>query len=116
MDAEEYTEKLAAPAPGQTALLSRGPLVEANLSLYRASDNFLYTLGLDYFEDPDGGFENVRIPAGTMLRAEYVYHAEPAIGEGFIAAAAAPAQLNAGEPARLSAGAIRYATLVKMGA
>ena len=80
-DAEEYVEKLSAPAAGQTAPLSHGPIVEANLELYRASDNFLYSLGLDYFEVPYG-IENVRIPEGTTLRAEYMYHGEPPIDEG----------------------------------
>lgn len=123
LDAEEHVEKLAAPAPGQAAALSHGPLVETNLALYRASDNFVYTLGLDYFEDPDGGFENVRIPAGTMLRAEYVYHTEPPIGHGggvYLAAASsvpvdspvageAPAQGTAPDTSG------RYASTLKLG-
>lgn len=120
LDAEEFTEKLPAPAPGRTAALSHGPLVEANLALYRASDNFVYALGLDYFEDPDGGFENVRIPEGTMLRAEYVYHTEPAIGRGGgvyvadVSSSAAPGETPTGGDAgtRYTSG---YAGTLKLG-
>lgn len=82
MDVEDFEEVVEAPAAGEVLGLSKGPLVEANLRLTREHDNFAYALGLDYFEIPDGGFENVRIPPGTRVRAEYFYHAEPPISEG----------------------------------
>lgn len=104
-DADEYTEKVQAPPVGQELTFSRGPLVEGTLSLYRASDNFLYTPGLDYFEVPQGGMENVRIPEGAQLRAEYVYQDTVPLRD-------APIQP---EPGETSSGP-RYATLVKMGA
>jgi hypothetical protein len=109
LDAEEYTEKLLAPTPGAEVRLTHGPLVEGNLELYRASDNFLYALGLDYFEVPDGGLENIRIPEGTTLRAEYLYHAEPAIGEGVFVAAASPGEAGSASESG------RYATMLKLG-
>lgn len=112
-DAEEYVEKLPAPKVGEVAPLSRGPIVEANLELYRASDNFLYALGLDYFETPYG-IENIRIPEGTTLRAEYMYHGEPSIDEGGGVQAASAPETDTGAPAAASGG-VRYATMVKGG-
>lgn len=82
LEAEAYTEKLTSPDIGKVARLRHGPLVEANLALYRATDSFQYQLGLDYMEVASGGFLNKRISAGITVRAEYFYHAEPGIGEG----------------------------------
>jgi hypothetical protein len=112
LEAEEYTEKLVAPSPGRSAPLSHGPIVEANLTLYRASDNFPYTLGLDYFEEPYG-IENVRIPVGTVLRAEYAYHGEPAIEEGGGVFVATP-QSSSGASEAPAVASVRYATTVKV--
>lgn len=73
----EATDLIAAPAPGSTAPLSRGPLVEANLGLFNAQTNEEYVLGLDFFEVlgvSPGEVENIRIPAGTGLRAEYFFY------------------------------------------
>jgi hypothetical protein len=111
LDAEEYTEKLLAPAPGVEVRLTHGPLVEGNLELYRASDNFLYALGLDYFEVPDGGLENIRIPEGATLRAEYLYHAGPAIGEGVFVGSTSASPGEAGSASESG----RYATMLKLG-
>lgn len=73
----EATDLIPAPAPGAMALLSHGPLVEANLSLFNAATGVQYVLGLDFFEVlgvSPGEVENIRIPAGTGLRAEYFYY------------------------------------------
>lgn len=117
IDAEEYVEKVTATAIGTTFPLSHGPVVQGSVELYRSSDNFLYTLGIDYLEDPDGGIENMRIPVGTVVRAEYNYHGEPPIGEGggvFVANPASEVQAAAGtDPQAVS---IRYATMMKQGA
>jgi hypothetical protein len=112
-DAEEYVEKLSAPAVGQVAALTHGPIVEANLELHRTSDNFLYILGLDYFET-SYGIENIRIPEGTTLRAEYMYHGEPSIDEGGGVQAASAPETGTGAPA-VASGRVGYATMVKAG-
>lgn len=76
LEAEYAEEAVVAPAPGRTLSFKNGPLVEANLTL-TGPDGRVYVLGLDYFEDPSGGFENVRIPEGLPLTAAYFHHAEP---------------------------------------
>lgn len=77
LSTSEVTDLIAAPSPGATASLSSGPLVEANLSLFNAATNEEYVLGLDFFEVlgvSPGEVENIRIPAGTGLRAQYFYY------------------------------------------
>lgn len=71
----EATDKLPAPAFGATAMLSHGPLVEANCEVFNDADGSQFTLGLDYFEVAEGGIENLSIPEGTRLRVEYFYYA-----------------------------------------
>lgn len=69
-------DRITAPAPGATAPLSGGPLVEANTSVHNAATGEEYTLGLDYFEMlsvTPGEMENIRIPTGTKLRVSYFY-------------------------------------------
>lgn len=107
LEAEYAEEGVMAPAPGRTLRFKNGPLVEANLTLTGAGGR-TYVLGLDYFEDPSGGFENVRIPEGLPLTAAYFYHAEPT--ESVTGAPAAP-----GSDTTRVVGP-RFATLLKMGA
>ncbi len=118
IDAEHAIEKVAAPKQGAVVVFEHGPLVEDNLSLFRASDNRRYVHGIDYIEHPAGGFENISIPAGTMVRAEYFYHAEAAHGMGGglhepTPEQAAPDAADPGRPA--SPGRGGYATILKYG-
>jgi hypothetical protein len=107
LEAEYAEESIVAPAPGQTLRFKHGPLVEANLTLTGSAGT--YVLGLDYFEDPSGGFENVRIPEGVRLMAAYFYHAEPTES-----VTGAPAPASPGSATTRVAGP-RFATLLKMG-
>jgi hypothetical protein len=104
LEAEYAEETVLAPAPGQTLRFKFGPLVESNLTLTGAGGRG-YVLGLDYFEVPVGGFENVRIPEGVPLTAGYFYHAEPTES---VTGAPAPLARAQGPP-------LRFASLLKMG-
>lgn len=73
-EAEYIEEPVVAPAAGEVVYLSRGPLIEANLTL-TTEDGQTLTLGAHYLEasSPDGraGFENRNVPEGTALTASY---------------------------------------------
>lgn len=97
------TETVTAPPEGERATLSHGPLVEDNLELTSAS-GITYEHGADYIEDIEGGFENLRIPTGTQLTADYFYYDASPLGEGEISRGAAETSRGP-----------RYATLLKMG-
>lgn len=101
--AESYRETVTAPAIGDTASLRYGPLVEANLTLTAVSGGREYEPGLDYLEDPAGGFVNRRIPEGSEVTAEYFYLGDPPVSE-----AVSPGSAE-------SAVGVRYATLLKYG-
>lgn len=70
-EATHYTEDVTAPATGALLQLATGPIVEANLTVKRISDSFIYTSGTHYLEDVAGAFENVSITPGTALRVDY---------------------------------------------
>lgn len=118
LDVEDFTEKIVMGSPGATTPLSHGPLVRNNLMLFRASDNFAYTLGLDYLEDAEGGVVNIRIPAGEGVRAEYFYHTQGAIGTG-LSGVYAPGPKSEVEDTSDTVPApspgMRFATVLKMG-
>lgn len=69
-------EDTYAPASGEWRTLS-APYVENTLELVRA-DGHAYLPNRDYFEDPAGGrWQNLRIPEGQKLTAEYLTEGEP---------------------------------------
>ncbi len=106
----QATDLIAAPAPGGTVSLSRGPLVEANLSLFNAATGEEYVLGLDFFEVlgvSPGEVENIRIPAGTGLRAEYFHYVSAGL-DGTTPAAPLPAPETITQTRR-------FASMMKLG-
>lgn len=60
-----------APGVGESLELSEAPLVANTLELLRASDGQPYRPNVDYWQEPHG-FQNLRMPAGTVLTAEYL--------------------------------------------
>jgi hypothetical protein len=64
-----------APATGESVALSNAPIVPGTLELAR-SDGHAYLPGVDYAETPTG-FQNLRIPSGEPLTAEYAAEEEP---------------------------------------
>jgi len=66
-------EAVVAPASGEWADLSRAPLVANTLELLGA-DGTVYVPDSDFYEDASRGrFQNLRIPEGETLTAEYHY-------------------------------------------
>lgn len=104
-------DRITAPAPGEAAPLSSGPLVEANTAVFDAQTGEQYALGLDYFEVlsvTPGGIENVRIPEGTALRVEYFYYEASGV-DGTSPAPVLPAPETITQTRR-------FATMMKFGA
>lgn len=120
LDVEDHTEKVTMVGPGATAALSHGPLVRNNLVVFRSSDNFAYTLGLDYLEDASGGIVNIRIAPGEVVRAEYFYHTEGALGTGGGGVFSPGPKVETEEDTQAASGAaasgVRIATMLKLGA
>lgn len=70
----EKAATTSAPATGDTVALTSSAIVPDTLELTR-SDGHLYLPGVDYIETPTG-FQNLRIPSGEPLTAEYVAEEE----------------------------------------
>lgn len=104
-------DRITAPAPGATAPLSAGPLVEANTAVFNAATGEEYTLGLDYFEvlsTRPGEIENIRIPEGTGLRVSYFAYQASGVDGTSVAPVLPPAQtITATRP--------RFSTTLKFG-
>lgn len=62
---------ISAPVLTASLVLSEAPIVPNTLELTRVSDGHLYTPNVDYWQEGHG-FQNLRIPAGTPLTAEYL--------------------------------------------
>ena len=71
----EGTASTAAPATGETRTLGDATIVAGTLELTR-SDGHVYLPGVDYAETSTG-FQNLAIPEGIALTAEYVHEEEP---------------------------------------
>jgi hypothetical protein len=72
-DGDLFSERTTAPAKYEWRELAKDRLVEGSLELVR-SDGHAYLPYQDYLEDPSGGrWQNLRIPAGQSLTAEYYY-------------------------------------------
>lgn len=71
----EKTTSTSAPATGATRTLGDAAIVPDTLELTR-SDGHVYLPGVDYTQTSTG-FQNLRIPAGIPLTAEYVAEEEP---------------------------------------
>ena len=69
---ERYVEATTAPAVGGERRLSRSGIVEGNLVLESPDGTATYARGTDYVETALG-FDNLAIPAGTALSADYFY-------------------------------------------
>lgn len=101
---ERYVEATTAPAAGAERTLLRGPVVEGNLILSDKVTGAEYRRGIHYVETALG-FDNLGIPAGTALEADYFYRPGEPADEG------APGLK--GSATRTASP--RFATLLKMG-
>ena len=86
---ERRVEATTAPAVGSERKLSRSGIVEGNLILANPDGATVYERGVDFVETALG-FDNLSIPAGTALSADYFYRPseaasatpEPKVSEG----------------------------------